>query len=710
MNRAMILFHNAYTPSLDQNRLVKATSKSLLSGTAFVLLGTLPTLAQESPISESDGYLGELVLSGDLIAQRGLTTGTSYEILNEDDLQNRPGVSSTQDVLEKAANVTMPVGTAKAASIRGIDGTGPAENANAFFAGSRPRLSYSIDGRPANFNELVYGDLPFWDVNKVELLRGPQSTIAGRNAIAGALVVNTNDPAFEHEQAAQLEFGSNNYKRVSGTINVPLGDKVALRVTGDWMEKTSTLNYEAYEGVEDPGAIESANVRAKLLTKLDIADGATLMFTAAHSRYKGPQAEIITRDFDDQTSNYPEQPVHEETTDSLGVEFDVDLNSAWRFEFNASYADTKFIRTTAVGGSNGRIDGTEIAVDPRFNYSGPSGIEAAFGLHYFYKTQEEYLEFSVFDLDFDDSRETYAAYGEVLIPLIANVDLSLGARYEVETQVRTGGDSLGIIADIDADTEYEVFLPRLQLNWQPTWAQSYGILISKGYNAGGGGIATGSPNPFPIVHYEYEMETVWNYELYGRQELLDGRLALTQNLFYARYSDMQLPYDLTPDDTTDELFIVVNADDVLTYGAEIGAIFDATDTLSLFGSIGLLKTEIVSFPGSGVEGNELYNSPTFSANIGANWAYKDWTAGVSARYSNGYYTGINNRARGKTDPHMIADAKIGYNFGKFDVFAEVTNLFDNDSAVAFYPGETEDLDTAVLEQPRAFRIGVIAKF
>src|SRR3546814_14905519 len=63
-----------------------------------------------------------------------------------------------------------------------------------------------------------------------------------------------------------------------------------------------------------------------------------------------------------------------------------------------------------------------------------------------------------------------------------------------------------------------------------------GIMASRGYNGGGAGAALGATE---ATNYQYDPEYVWNYELYGRQELADGRLRLTANVFYADYKDYQ---------------------------------------------------------------------------------------------------------------------------------------------------------------------------
>ncbi|GGE83165.1 hypothetical protein GCM10011317_45500 [Niveispirillum cyanobacteriorum] len=84
---------------------------------------------------------------------------------------------------------------------------------------------------------------------------------------------------------------------------------------------------------------------------------------------------------------------------------------------------------------------------------------------------------------------------------------------------------------------------------------TWGAQISRGYNAGGGGISFA----IPIVNYKYGLEYVWTAELFGRQKWAVGKIRTTQNLFHSRYRNMQLPFDLTPENTHDEAFVVRNA-------------------------------------------------------------------------------------------------------------------------------------------------------
>src|SRR3546814_14230574 len=108
-------------------------------------------------------------------------------------------------------------------------------------------------------------------------------------------------------------------------------------------------------------------------------------------------------------------------------------------------------------------------------------------------------------------------------------------------------------------------------------------MASRGYNGGGAGAALGATE---ATNYQYDPEYVWTYELYGRQELADGRLRLTANVFYADYKDYQLTFDRTPTDLADYDFVVDNADKVKTYGAEAGATWLVMSGLEVYLNLG----------------------------------------------------------------------------------------------------------------------------
>lgn len=676
-----------------------------------VLAGVVPVVAQEN---EGASDIPEIIVTAEMIRRSQMLTGNSAVILTAKDIQDQAGLDTVRDVLETIPNITLVTGTGKAPTVRGVDGTGPAENANAFFAGSRARLNWRIDGRPASYNEVVFGDIGLWDINRIEVLRGPQSTLVGRNAIAGTVVVDTMDPAFVQEGAAQIAAGNYDQRRASAMINLPLvADSVALRLSADRYQRDSVTSYDSYEGVSDPGRVKSTALRGKLLFTAPSDPDLRLLVTGAHVDHRGPNGEIIVRPFADRRSNFPQQPVHEPRTNSLGMEAWIPLADGYKVEISTSYTDFRFLRRAVPNSSNARIDTDEYIAEPRLRYEAADGTSLVTGLYLYRARQKEFIEF-ITAQNFRDNTDTAAAYVEGLLPVSDTLDLTAGLRYEREERERNGGDAAGAIARINSDATYDVFLPKLGVTWHPDNQMTWGAQISRGYNAGGGGIAFA----IPIVNYEYGPEYVWTAELFGRQKWADGKIRTTQNLFHSRYRNMQLPFDLTPENTHDEAFVVRNAPRVETSGAELGIEGAVVDGVTARAQLGLLRTRITHYPGSGLEGNDLLTAPDVTAGGSVEWRHGDLTASGALTYTGAYFTDVNNRLRGRTDGRMIADIQASYDLGRFRLYGSLKNLFDSRAALARYPGVVptggtgaeSDYDSAVLVQPRTFMAGVKVTF
>lgn len=682
---------------------------------SFTLLITALASATVAYAQEQDtsSKIEEVIVTSEMIDRSLSRSGLSVDIFDEDTLRNQGVLTTLRDILDSSTNLSMMTGTGKAPTVRGIDGTGASENAIAFFSGSRARLSWQIDGRPASYNEIVFGDMGIYDVERIEVLRGAQSSLIGPNAIAGSMVVKTKDPVFDFEGSAQLAGGNFDQRRSSGMLNFPIVDeKLAFRIAADIYQRDNATEYEPYEGVDKPEQMEAIAVRAKALFQPTGDKDTRLLMTLSHTKYEGPQGEIIVRPFEDRVSNAPNQPVHKPTTTSLIGDFAMPLSDSMKFEVISSITDMEFVREST--SSAGRIETTEKTFEPRLRYSNDNGTSAVFGLYYHSADQDERIEFGpAGTLVFDQSTETLAVYTEGLIPLSATLDLSLGIRYEQEDRERVGGDADLVFVQISANENYEAFLPKVGLNWKPQENLSFGAQISRGYSSGGSGVSFVSP----VVNFEYEKETVWTGELFSRQDFMGGRLQTKQNIFYSLYNDMQLPFDLTPENSRDESFVIRNADEVRTIGAELGLTLSTSEHTNVFGNIGLLETEITDYEGSGVEGNELLTAPNFSANTGFTLVRDNFNASVVARYSDAYFTDVNNRPRGKTDAYVVADAQAGYDFGNIRIFANIKNMFDNETSVARYPGfntaigeDDASLDTAVLLQPRTYTVGLQLDF
>lgn len=658
----------------------------------------MPTLcAAELTVIELD----EVMVSGALIDRPLSKTGISVEVLDEETLQKRPGLTTVRDVLERTTNVTMVTGTGKAPTIRGVDGTGPAENAIAFFAGSRPRLNWQIDGRPASFNEISYGDFGIWDIDRIELLRGAQSTLTGRNSIAGTMIVKTKDPSFKKEAALQLATGNLDQRRGSGMVNIPLNDMLSIRVAADWYENVSPVDYLAYEAVPHPEEKESLTIRGKILFKP--TTNTSLLLTANHTAHKEPNSEIVVKPFSDRTSNFPSQPTHETEVDSYIAKFDTKLSDTFSLEVTASYSDIEFVRNAQPNTTNLLSETDEYVFEPSIHYENADGLSAVAGLYFFNARQDEYIEIAG-GQNYKDKTDTSAIYAETIIPLNPSFDLSLGLRYEYEKRKRDS--SATTLLTVKQDETYHALLPKFGLTWYPKSHITFGFLASRGYSAGGEGIVIAPP----FVSHTYDPEYVWNYELFGRQTFAAGRIKTTQNIFYSRYTDMQLPFDLTPTNFTDEAFETRNADAVETFGAELGITYKVNSEFDVYGSLGLLHTKITEYKGSEIEGNELLTAPDLTSTVGVTWVKNGWSAGLSGQYTSAYFTSIINNSGSKTDGYFVANAQLAYDFKNYRIFANARNLFDSEKSVARYAGATVADDRAVLVQPRTVMVGFQTSF
>ncbi|PWK82720.1 TonB-dependent receptor [Fulvimonas soli] len=648
---------------------------------AAVTLDTVKVTAEKSDRSLKDTPTSTVVLDGATLDERGL--------------------DDSSEALQHIPNVTSTAGGNFAPAVRGVDGTGSAQGADAFFAGSRARLNVQIDGRPASYNEVVFGDSSLWDVEQIEMLRGPQSTLQGRNAIAGTLAIKTRDPSWTPEAGVRLVAGNQAHGQAAFYLSGPLVDgQLAFRLAGDDQMRSSFVNFQPFPGASDPGHYAMRTLRGKLLYAPRALDGFQTLLTLQHADARGPQVVTERRPFGDHQALSPQMPVFEPRSDSAIADTKWQLDERLRFENLLSATDLEVHRYATPGAGIARIDTREYMLEPRLRLErGDGWLSGVAGVHLYRTNQREFIDFPV-DERFRDRVDTGALFGEGVVALRDNLDLTVGARYERERHRRHGGD--GAVVAIGVDETDKVFLPKLGLAWRPDAQWTLGVFAARGYNGGGGGITY----EVPIVNYSYRPEYVRNYEGYFRAELAGGRLEWTGNVFYGDYRNMQLPFDLNPDPNVWSV-VVRNADRARNYGAETGLRWLARPGLELYGSLGLLKTEVTRYPGSGIEGHEFARAPSATADLGASWrGAGGFEANLDARYSDAYWSDIENQPRGRTDPYWLVNAKAGYRLGEVYAFVYADNLFDRDVPILIEPGATRAQDGAVMAQPRSYGVGI----
>ena len=652
----------------------KLSPRLNLIGLCLMSAYSFSTHAEEN---KQTTVLDEVTVTGEKFERSQSSTSSSTSVVTAEQLKREANLLSATQLLKRDVNILDTGLGNDLPTVRGVDGSGPAVGAVAFFAGSRPRLNMQIDGRTSSYNELAFGTKSLWDMKQVEIYRGAQSYAQGRNAIAGAVVMTSNDPTQEWEGAAKLNMGNHRLAQTAALISGPVvKDELAFRLSVDHQQRETSVDLPHYDPVGNPRWFKATNTRAKLLWTPSALPDLYSRLTFNHLNARAPQSET---ELQPNSPRYtPERPVFQTRSASTIWDIGYQLSDRWKWENKLIY--THFIhdrKTTSPfntalppnrRGVPARVDGNEFQIEPIVKYENEK-YRGLFGLFYFNAKQDESVTMlngriarTPITTNFNDKTKTKAAFGEITFTPDIPFELTLSARYEQEHHQRKGKSAM---FSINRDKKYNVFLPKADIAWKMNDDQRLGFKVGKGYNPGGAGVTFG----VPYTSYEYDAEYVWNYELYYRWTSTDKRLRINSNLFYNDYKDMQLPFTLGPNS-----IVIRNADKVVTYGAEINTEWQATEKLALNAGIGMLKTDIKRYPNSGIEGNKLARAPSFSGKLRANYRLLDHLEiGTNYSYNSSYYSTADNLANGKVGHYDQLDVYLAYDFK----YARITLYADN---------------------------------
>jgi len=675
-----------------------------MSSLRYVLLGTaaLAPLWLAAPAAAQDRTDEDQSIV--VTAERGdrtlRDTATSVVVVPERELG--PGALTTYDVLNTIPNLVATRSSNNAPAIRGIDGGGPAIGANAFFAGTRPRVNFLVDGRTLTFNEAIYLDGGIWDLQQIEVYRGPQSTLQGRNAVGGVIAVETANPTFAWEGRARALAGSDDLIQVSAAFGGPIiADTLAFRIAADFRREDAFVHTFPYPELAHPGRFRSLNLRGKLLFQPD--NDFRSLLTVSYTDAFAPQTLTARQPYGDLVSATSFTPRFR-TRATVGIS-----DTRWRvgngitLSTFATLTDFRVNRYVNTGNGIAQIDGTEYTAEPRIRFGDREDTLSGFvALYLFHSRQRESIDLFGGGA-FRDRTNTKAAFGELTWRPTQPLTLTLGTRYESEARDRTGAAGVFVT---DFHKTFDAFLPRATLSYAASERVTVGATIGRGYNAGGAGFAFNPPFP----SFTYGKETVWNYEGFVRASLLGGRLRLNGNIFFNDYRGLQLPFDVSQNPVAPAT-IIRNAERATTYGAEIEARLRAASWLDLYGSAGLLKTKVNRYDDPSIQGNDLPRAPAFSATAG--FSLRPWQGldlGANLHYTDAYYSDVFNNARGRTDAYALVNAQIGYRFGPARVFVAATNLFDTVEPILIMPGATPAADIANVTHTRTVSGGIEFSF
>ncbi|MEH3045589.1 TonB-dependent receptor [Sphingomonas adhaesiva] len=228
--------------------------------TILMLLGGCAMLAATAARAQSapdDGSSGDdIVVTGEKANRTLQETATSIAVTTPARIEQE-NIQTIQDVYNRTANVAETYGAA-GFTIRGITNTGIGAGGNADTA------TVYVDGAPIPSVALFGGPTDLWDIAQVEILRGPQSTIQGLNALAGAVVLTTRDASTtDYGADARVLWTDRNDRTFSAAIGGPIvADQLGFRLSGERRNDRGVIRNVTRGGYDD--ALRTLNLRGKL--------------------------------------------------------------------------------------------------------------------------------------------------------------------------------------------------------------------------------------------------------------------------------------------------------------------------------------------------------------------------------------------------------------------------------------------------------------
>lgn len=529
--------------------------------------------------------------------------------------------------------------------------------------GASPAVAMHIDGvyQP----RASMADLAQIDVERVEVLRGPQGTLYGRNANGGVVNYITRTGGDEFGGYLRGSYGNYDEYRVTGAVDVPVSDRLRARVSGSVWERGEGFVENVIPGQQDLDKGSSMFARVNL--NADFTDNLTGQLSATFAESDGPinffQSELpVITPFSqpllsDPGLNIPQEPYKTAANDphsadreytSLSATFDWHLNDALSIKSITAYQRfddfyqndgdaTNFSIAPLERQSNLSKTFTQ-ELNLNFEIGRISGVVGGF---YMSDDLEGDLTFRFTNGIFpfapgggvsnswpEYKTDVLAFFGDVTFDVTDRLNLFVGARWSEDEQEVTqfnqdlsfllppgnGGDV--ITCDDTSDFNSSSFTPRAGFQFDVSETSNIYASYSKGFKIGGLNYRTGCNDT-------YDSETLNSYEIGTKNSLLDGRLILNATAFYYDYEDLQVEQLLG------FAFFFANAPEAEVLGVELESIFQPSAQLSINANISFQNSEFTEFSNldainqaaglQDLSGNPIPNAPEVTANIGASY-------------------------------------------------------------------------------------------
>jgi iron complex outermembrane receptor protein len=573
---------------------------------------------------------------------------------------------------------------------------------------------------------------PIMDVERIEILRGPQSTYFGRNALGGGISITSKKPTDEFHGSIMADYSSFSTIDVEGVVNIPMGDTLAMRVNGKVVDSDGNIKNVNAIGGGNFSKYEYVKASMRWIPTQRLTVDVTFQYAKENVGMREGVPSGVFSPFGHllfgighQFPDYTGDGVADPTIDGIGFWPENDNRTNYNFPqkvgtnfrngvVRIDYQGEDLLFTSITGYINsdfflnGDIDGGSGDWFNEFRNIERESVSTEFRVQ---NTNDSAWRWSVGGLYAEDTGDTvnttfvgnepipgfgapccfiidsevasfetdyWALFGQVDYDINDKLTLSLGGRYsEEKKQDDTEGFSGALVTILSVEGKFTDFSPRFALTYEASDTLTYYGTISKGYKSGGVQIA-------PVADKEtFEPEELWNYEIGFKTELIENRLRMNVALFYMDWTNLQVSFQENLQDEDGNFILfggVDNADSATSKGAELELTALVSDNLLVNFNVGYLNAKFDDFvaliegENHRLDGSTIPNSPKWTMSADAEYGFKFSDAWDGyARLEWVYRDNINPNTRSLIFTGFPWDVP-SYNYFNLRIGAESKNL------------------------------------
>lgn len=643
--------------------------------------------------------LGELTVTATWRETAIEDVPASITVLNERVLADA-GVQHLQDVLGLIPNLNWAAGSSRPRYFQ-LRGVGDLEQ---YQGAPNPSIGFLIDDIDLSGVGMA---ATLFDVEQVEVLRGPQGTRFGANALGGLIKLKTRDPRRDFEIFTEATAAQDD----ALGLGAVLGGAIAGTETGAFrmaLQKFESDGFRenAFLGRDDTNGREELTGRAR--AHLEPSERVRIDFSGLWIDLDNGYDAFAIDNSRVTQSDDPGRDAQRTLGGSLaatflGDELEFTSTSAFagsdiEYGFDGDWGNDTFWGVPYDFVSRTLRDRQTLTQDLRLASPALDDDRAVAWVSGVYARRLEesnhQVDRGIYLTDATDRALTsdfestnYALYGQVDWRALPRLDLSLGLR--VESREADYADSDGAAFEPADDMLGGHLTAAVPLSDTQHWYAS----LTRGYKSGGFNIGAA----VTADRRRYEPEYLWNLETGIRSSWSGGRLETSAIAFYMERRDQQVDtsFQLDPNDPLTFVFYTDNAAEGRNYGLEASLRWGISERWSIDGSLGLLESYYIDYrypdPNDptqvrDLDGREQTHAPSYQYSLGATWRHPFGLmvrADVTGRDAFYYSASHDERARVAT----LVNIKAGYEADQWAVYLWGLNVFDEDySQLGFFFG------------------------